>query len=273
MRAGLFDRAENLFVELAESKLYKRQALTNLLEIYQQEKDWQRCLEITEQLEANKHKILRMQTAHFYCELAQRELKHHNTPAAEEFVRKAHSADPNCVRATILHADMLREKANYKGAIQRYQQVEEQDPAYLPVVINGLKTCYLSLDRRRDFTDYLCTLYKRQHGSAIMLALTDLLIEDEGEEQAVEFVLKHLAGNPDLKVLDRLIYLNLSRPTEHPRETLEVLKRVVEQLISTQPVYQCDHCGFGVKSLHWCCPSCKSWSSIKPLQGPAYQVG
>jgi lipopolysaccharide biosynthesis regulator YciM len=272
MRAGLFDRAENLFVELAETKLYSKQALTNLLEIYQQEKDWKRCLEIANQLDAGKDLSLRMQTAHFYCELAQLELKSHNINQAEEYVRKAQLADRNSVRATILQGDMQRDRGDCKAAIKIYQRVEEQDPAYVPEVIDGLKSCYLTLGRRQELMEYLQSLYGRQRGSAVMLALTDLMLENDGEERTVDFVLKHLTGNPDLQVLDRLISLNLNREEQHPRETLQVLKGAVRQLLSTQPVYQCEHCGFGLKHLHWRCPSCKSWSSIKPLQGPACQV-
>ena len=248
------------------------QALTNLLEIYQQEKDWLRCLEIAGQLDTQKDPTLRMQTAHFYCELAQQELKSHNIAAAEDYVRKAQLADRNCVRASILQGDMQRDRGDFKGAIKIYQRIENQDAAYLPEVITGLSECYLGLDRRHELIEYLRSLYQRHRGSTVMLALTDLMLEDEGQEQTIDFVLKHLSGNPDLKVLDRLINLNLQREELHPRETLQVVKGAVRQLLSTQPVYQCDHCGFGLKRLHWRCPSCKSWSSIKPLQGPACQL-
>ncbi len=272
MRAGLFDRAENLFVELAETKLYNKQALTNLLQIYEQEKDWKRCLEIAYQLDAGKDMTLRMQTAHFYCELAQQELKSHNLSQAEDYVRKAQLVDRNSVRATILQGDMQRDRGDCKTAIKIYQKVEEQDAAYVPEVLAGLKSCYLALERRKELTEYLKSLYERHRGSAVMLALTDLMLEEEGEERTVDFVLKHLIGNPDLRVLDRLINLNLYRKEQHPRETLQVLKSAVRQLLAAQPVYQCEHCGFGLKHLHWRCPSCKSWSSIKPIQGPACQA-
>ena len=74
MRAGLFDRAENLFVELAETKLYNKQALTNLLEIYQQEKDWAKAVAIGRRL-SRQNRELRPQLAHFECELAAQALQ------------------------------------------------------------------------------------------------------------------------------------------------------------------------------------------------------
>jgi len=50
MRAGLFDRAEKLFNDLVKMNLHRRRALEGLREIYQQEKDWRRCLKVVEQL-------------------------------------------------------------------------------------------------------------------------------------------------------------------------------------------------------------------------------
>ena len=41
-KAGLFDRAENLFLELAEIRAHSEQALALLRHIYQQEKEWEK---------------------------------------------------------------------------------------------------------------------------------------------------------------------------------------------------------------------------------------
>ena len=41
MRSGLLDRAESLFKELVNSRRYSSQAYMQLLDIYQQEKDWE----------------------------------------------------------------------------------------------------------------------------------------------------------------------------------------------------------------------------------------
>jgi len=41
-KAGLLDRAENLFLELTEIPAHAEQALRSLMHIYEQEKDWTR---------------------------------------------------------------------------------------------------------------------------------------------------------------------------------------------------------------------------------------
>ena len=44
MRSGLLDRAEGLFKELLASGAHQRQALGHLIDIYQQERDWDKAL-------------------------------------------------------------------------------------------------------------------------------------------------------------------------------------------------------------------------------------
>jgi len=44
MRAGLFDRAENIFQNLVDHENSRRGALQQLLDIYQHEKDWKKAM-------------------------------------------------------------------------------------------------------------------------------------------------------------------------------------------------------------------------------------
>jgi len=31
------------------------------------------------------------------------------------------------------------------------------------------------------------------------------------------------------------------------------------------PRYRCDNCGFVGRTLHWSCPGCKRWNTVKPI--------
>ena len=70
MRAGLLDRAENLFREPKETKLHVKPALGHLLVIYEKESDWQSCLDTADQLESISGEKLGLQKSHYHCELA-----------------------------------------------------------------------------------------------------------------------------------------------------------------------------------------------------------
>ena len=89
MRAGLFDRAENLFKELTQRDSHVPSALRHLLDIYQQEKDWEKALEQAKKLEAVTDEKMGLMMAHFCCELAETDLSDNkpariNTPTATD---------------------------------------------------------------------------------------------------------------------------------------------------------------------------------------------
>src|SRR5205807_402774 len=70
LKAGLFDRAEEIFIKLTETR-YANSALRALLEIYVREKEWLQAIGVAQRLEELTGRMLRMEIAQFYCELAQ----------------------------------------------------------------------------------------------------------------------------------------------------------------------------------------------------------
>ncbi len=266
MRAGLFDRAESLFNELCEMKMYQEQALENLRIIYQQEKEWERCLQVARELERLTGEPLRTERAHYYCELAEEARAKKDFSALAALLKKAHGSDENCVRATILQGQMEVAERACKAAIKTFKRVERQDPAYLSEVLPMLLECYKE-GGRQELKDYLRQLYERNQGIAPALALVDLVQGEEGDAAALRFLTDYLQQHPDLEGLDRLIRLSLKGVDAAAADTLGILQQLVTKLIEGRPAYQCSQCGFTAKTLHWQCPGCKSWSSIKPVQG------
>src|SRR5205085_10796341 len=68
LKAGLLDRAEELFLKL-EPTPHAEPALKFLLEIYQQEKDWAKGIGIAEKVERVTGKSDEKEIANCYCEL------------------------------------------------------------------------------------------------------------------------------------------------------------------------------------------------------------
>jgi lipopolysaccharide biosynthesis regulator YciM len=68
---------------------------------------------------------------------------------------------------------------------------------------------------------------------------------------------------------DRLLdFASKSLSADVP-DHLEVMKGLLAQLMNDRPVYQCRHCGFAARSLHWQCPGCKHWNTVRPVRGVA----
>lgn len=267
MRAGLFDRAESMFGELVEMKLHRKRALEGLREIYQQEKDWSRCLEVAGQLQSLTGEPVRTESAHYHCELAEEALKQGNGEAAVAHLSDAQTVDAHCVRATIVQARMAESRGDSKAAVALYRRVARQGPQFLPEILPELLDAYRRSGGQDELGE-LKRLYRDCPSPALVLMVTDAIQATEGDGAAIAFLVEYVSGYADLASLERL--LKLYAPTL-PRDaqtqtTYRAILAVVEHLCSRRPDHQCEHCGFVARRLHWQCPSCKHWGSIKPVQ-------
>jgi lipopolysaccharide biosynthesis regulator YciM len=155
MRAGLLDRAETLFSELVDKEPHSEAALQQLLDIYQQEKDWNKAIQISHLLENRTGQSRRAIVAQYYCETAD-ELYRHGEPAkALKFIKKAMNEDVNCARASILEGTIEQEAGNIKAAIKAFHRIEHQDPELLPEVIQPLTDCYRHIGKIESMVTFL----------------------------------------------------------------------------------------------------------------------
>jgi len=267
MRAGLLDRAETLFNELIEFEPHTESALQQLLDIYQQEKDWDKAIQAAHRLEGRTGQNRHPDVAHYYCEISQRAEQQGETAKALKYIKRALAEDRSCARASIMEGDLERNSGNIKSAIKAYHRVEEQDPDYLPEVVQPLIECYRRVGRISEMVAFLRQNLAKHGGMSLMLALAELIRQENGDEQAAEFISDYLRLRPSVRGMDRLIELNLYTVRDPIRGKLQILKEVTNQLIANNPVYECHHCGFHGKQLYWQCPSCKHWNTVKPIQG------
>ncbi len=267
MRSGLLDRAEGLFNQLLDMGMHSTEASRSLLDIYQQEKDWERAIACARRLESetgDKHII---EISQFYCELAEVQMASGNTRGAEEALKKALNIDPGCVRASIQEAKLLLDARNYKAALKAYKRIEKQDSDYLPEVINPIIDCYRQLGQLPEASSYLKDLHARYGGITLTLYLTELIMELQGEEEGLKFISEALYRRPTVKGVDKLLEYTMNSSAKDIRDNLETIKGLTSNLLNDRAIYRCQKCGFDARTIHWQCPSCKSWTTIKPIQG------
>ena len=269
MRSGLLDRAEGLFLELIDSDSHLNQAYTGLLEIYQQEKDWDNAIIIARRLQAISADSFNPVIAQFYCESADLAMNEGNMRGVKDRVRRAMSFDSNCVRASLIEARMHQKTGKIKQAIKSYKRVESQDSDYITEVLRPLYECHRKLDRVDEFVEYLRTLINIYGGISTLLMLTELIAEREGENAAIRFISDELQSRPTVRGVDKLIEYALDRSEGETHEHLKTIKELTAQLIEDRSMYKCNSCGFDAKLLHWQCPGCKHWDTVKPVFGVA----
>lgn len=267
MRSGLLDRAESLFKELIQMGMYERQGLRHLVDIYQQEQDWDEALDYIRRLERVTGQDMRDIRAHFYCEKAQISIDDGDLPEAFRLLGKSLREDRKCVRARLLLADLSNAAGDDETAITHLKKIEHQDIDFLPEAIPRLVDSYRKLDRMEELSAYLSQLSKLHSGITPVLVLAEITAERTGLTDAKNHIIAELKTRPTIRGIDRLIEYSLASAEGEARQNLRLLKETTTRLIEDKFNYKCGNCGFTGRSLHWQCPSCKSWNTVKPIHG------
>jgi lipopolysaccharide biosynthesis regulator YciM len=266
MRAGLFDRAEALFKELTERESHTPSALRHLLDIYQQEKDWQKALQQAQQLEAVTEEKMGLVMAHFCCEMAEIELAENKPAAARKHLRQARRYFPESIRARFILARIASQQEMFTEALDVYEEIAAMDMEY----IHELLPDYLDCAQKADvFPRALASMEKwieDYDGISLLLSQTDVIRDDQGVASATRYLAEALTLRPSVKGLDRLIELKLEGGPDTESGD-EILRAVAQKLLARQPSYRCTHCGYAGHSHHWQCPSCKHWSTTRIIRG------
>lgn len=268
MSAGVFDRAERIFLEVVElGGSRDTSSLQGLLAIYQQEKAWEKALDIIKKLEISTGASFHNQAAHYYCEMASQALKINAMDRAIYCIKQAMNVDPESVRASLMNATIEIKEGRYKQAIQSLKRVPQQDAEFLTEIIEPLVLCHKELDSMPDCIHYLEQTLEKHPRASVIFVIADYLRQNKGMDIAIDFVADNLSKHPSIRGLNRLIYWHLESAHGKVREKLQMLYDITSKFLDNKPIYRCGHCGFGGKHLHWHCPSCKQWGRMKPIHG------
>jgi lipopolysaccharide biosynthesis regulator YciM len=269
MRAGLLDRAEALFSDLVAMDAHAPSALRHLIAIYQHERDWHKAIEHARRLEVMTGEDEAPMIAQFYCELADRSRQHGARAEARDYLRQAFECQPGCVRAFMLTGRLLSEDGQHTEAVAAYEAAIKADIAFTPDILPPLLNSYARSQQMERAEHFLHDMLARYHGVSPVLALTHLYRQRDGERAAIDFLTAQLRQRPSVRGLMALIDATMDKIEGEARENFLILRDLTRKLLEGQAMYRCSRCGFGAKAHHWQCPSCKSWSTIRPIHGVA----
>lgn len=268
MSAGVFDRAERIFLEVVELGGSKEtSSLHGLLAIYQQEKAWEKALEVIKKLEVSTGNSMHTQAAHYYCEMANHALNNNTHEKVPVAIKQALTIDRQSVRASLMMASFEIKSGRYKQAIRALKRVPEQDAEFLNEIIEPLVHCYRELDAMDECIDYLEQTLPEHPRASVIFVIAEYLSREKSVDFAIDFVSSHLSRHPSIRGLNRLIYWHLESAHGKVRDQLQMLYAITSKFLENKPIYRCGHCGYSGKLLHWHCPSCKQWGRVKPIHG------
>ena len=268
MAAGLYDRAEGMFKQLVDETDFRLSALQQLLQIYQATSDWQSAIEVAERLVKLGKDKHRGEIANFWCELALQQMAGNDLDKAMALLRKGAAADRNSARVSIMMGRVWMEKGDYAKAVESLERVIEQDKELVGETLEMLQTCYQQLGKTDEWEAFLRRCAEENTGATADLMLAQILEQREGVDAAQNYVTRQLERHPTMRVFHKLIDYHINEAEEgRAKESLGVLRQMVGEQVRSKPRYRCQKCGFTAHTLYWHCPSCRSWSTIKPIRG------
>ncbi|PHM52452.1 lipopolysaccharide assembly protein LapB [Xenorhabdus sp. KK7.4] len=268
MAAGLYDRAENMFVQLIDEKDFRESALNSLLTIYQSTSDWSKAIEVAEKLVRLGKQQFREEIAHFYCELALQGMREDGFSDAIGYLNKAAQANKNCARVSIMFGRIYMAQKEYTKATEVLKRVLEQDKQLVSEVLPMLQECYRDLVQPEGWEAFILRCVEENCGAIAEIHLADIIEQKEGRDTAQIYINRQLERHPTMRLFYRLMDYHLADAEEgRAKESLLLLRNMVGEQIRTKPDYRCHKCGFTSRSLYWHCPSCRSWDTIKPIRG------
>lgn len=268
MAAGMYDRAEDMFNQLVDETDFRIGALQQLLQIYQATSEWQKAIDVAERLVKLGKDKQRGEIAHFYCELALQQMGNDDMDRAMALLKKGAAADRTSPRISIMMGRVLIAKGDYAKAMESLLRVIDQDKELVSETLEMLQTCYLQLGKNEEWAEFLTRCVEENVGATADLMLAEIIDQREGQDQAQMAVTRQLQRHPTMRGFHKLMDYHLHDAEEgRAKESLMALRDMVGEQIRSKPRYRCLKCGFTAYTMYWHCPSCRAWSTVKPIRG------
>lgn len=260
LSAGLFDRAEELFVRLRDSRVHGVEALRRLLRICEVTSDWDRAVDLCAELNrVGPGGVSPGQLAHYYCELAEQARREKAPDVACQMLSQAEASESGKVRAALLRADLDADAGRAADAIATLSQLGRAEPALLGEILPRLLALAVPDDRGRvgGVLEQLAATPDGLRGIALGV-IRDSRITDP---HVVQYLAAFVAQQPSLRAL----VVTGDPESEQSLVRVQRLRPLLHTMLNASTRYQCRNCGYGSAVMHWQCPGCRSWDSVKPV--------
>jgi lipopolysaccharide biosynthesis regulator YciM len=261
--AGLLDRAEKLFVRLAQGSRYQVQALDSLCGIYEQERDWQKAIDAGQRLEVLGGKSLALQIAHYHCELAEAAAAKKDYAAARQYVKKAQAGRPRTMRGALTRAHIARDTDDNKTALKLYHRIIDENTYLIAEALPEIVAIYERENAIAELESALRSLLKKNPEMNSLVAYTAIVNDIGGIPVIDDCVEAYMLNEPTLAEFVDLQQLS-SGDKGNNDSALAKVRSALCKLASATPRYQCQECGFSSQRLLWQCPSCRDWETQRP---------
>ena len=265
LHAGLFDRAEVLFIRLNDKSEFTSESLKNLISIYEQEKEWSKAIEIAKKLNKLYYDdSLDMQISHYHCESAEEAIDEKNYDKAISRLNSVNSRNNKTLRIELIFAKLNAIQGYEKKAVDIYFNILKQNNYFvaeaLPLVFNIFK----NQNNLQEFDKKLNSVINQKPKISNLIAYTALASNIEYSKSIDNCIEDYIRSD---EALSEFINVNDIFQSELgiKDSSIKKIKHGLMVLANNNPRYQCNECGFSSQKLLWQCPSCKAWETQRPF--------
>jgi lipopolysaccharide assembly protein B len=260
-RAGLFDRAERLFTQLADGGERHAPALRYLLRIYEQQRDWEQAIATHARIVSVTSAEQPTAIAHYHCELAEQARSRSDFATAREHLHRARDAQRNFPRGALIRADIALDMKEYELAVVLCQRVVELHPRLLALALPRVMRA-LRAAQGGDLEQRFYAWIRPEPAARAELAYAGVVAGLEQEAFVRECLPDLLREDPSLGEIVRAVAGDPGQMSEARRGDLAT---ALGRILRRTQRYRCVDCGFASASHFWQCPGCRSWDAFAPV--------
>ena len=259
--AGLFDRAETVYEQLAGSA-YEAEAVTKLASVLEQEKAWQKAIAARERIQKLSGEPQGRFIAQYHCELAELALAAGDTANVQRQLADAVESNRNSARVALIAFKAAFKADDRPAALLALQELKRTSPGLLVLVSDDIVTLYERLGTPQEAVAQLASAQNEISTTLGLSRLVDASIKLESRDMALTRLTRALRSQPSAREVARLLELESGKHDVNAAQTMNEVAQLLRNATEKTPGFHCGHCGFRAPRYYWKCPGCNEWESF-----------
>ena len=261
--AGIYDKAEEIFLKLKEVKAHQISSLEKLIKIYEHLCQWEQALKNLEELSEvdNGHNLINS-TSHYYCQLSQDSIDDNNLDIAESYLNKARKNNPKSIRQMYLASIIAVEKNQINIALDLYLEMTTENPVshfiLLPLLLERANN-----EEKEIIENKLIQMVSKNPEIEIYFSMLSVMKPEIKNKTLFKSFRKQILRNTIVKEI--LNQNNAISSDMIDSNLIENIKSIINKKTMSDYKYNCTQCGYETISHSWQCPTCKSWEKSQPI--------
>jgi len=264
LAAGMMDRAEQVFTELLQGENKTEDAREALRNIYEQTQEWDKAIAVTEvPNQTKKSNVLLTLVANYYCELAEESLVTGHIQHANEMLEKARVSYAGSTRVKVITARIHSLQQEYQKSSALFLSVAQESPRLLGTIYQPMIESYKNSGRLAQLQDELYSIYVACSDAKVLEYTLRLAIDIGPSENIKQHLPEILASKQlDIRTIRQAVSLYCKTNNSESTDTLHLIQAALSNHLSSQPGFQCRHCGYKMHDFLWRCPACNHWDEV-----------